>query len=251
MIDKVSNLYNKLHAIESRKKRVKLYPIHKRLSLPNNVDIYEFLIGHYQLEGHMHILDAGCGVGYGSIKIAELTKATVNGISVSSSEVQQATQNAINHQNNSCSFESMSFIDVPPNTYDVIICVESLKHAIPIHLSVNSLLKGLKENGRLIIVDDFYSSNMNGGKAERGLIEDWCLDTLIDLEDLPNCSIKDITNSVRIKSTLLSTFELLGLAMLQPFVTSTFTSLFRGGVYLDILYRQKKMKYLICEIKQD
>ena len=92
---------------------------------------------------------------------------------------------------------------------------------------------------------------MNGGKAERGLIEDWCLDKLIDLEDLPSCSIKDITNSVRIKSTLLSTFELLGLVMLQPFVTRTFTSLFRGGVYLDILYRQKKMKYLICEIKQD
>ena len=250
MINKVSNLYNKLHAIESRKKGVKLYPIHKQLSLPNNVDIYDFLIAHYKLEGHMHILDAGCGVGYGSIKISETTQASLKGISVSSSEIQEATQNAINHQNNRCSFEVMSFTEVTPNTYDVIICVESLKHAIPIHLSVSSLMNGLKENGRLIIVDDFYSSNMNVGKAERGLIEDWCLDKLIELDDLPHCSIKDITNAVQIKPTMLSKIQLLGLNMLQFFVNPTFTSLFRGGVYLDILYRQKKMKYLICELKQ-
>jgi cyclopropane fatty-acyl-phospholipid synthase-like methyltransferase len=250
VINKVSNLYNKLHAIESRTKRVKLYPIHKQLSLPNNVDIYDFLIEHYQLEGHMHILDAGCGVGYGSIKIAEITQATIKGISISSSEVQEATQNATKHQNNRCSFEVMSFTEVPPNTYDVIICVESLKHAIPIHLSVSSLMKGLKENGRLIVVDDFYTKNMNVEKAEAGLIKDWCLDKLIELEDLPNCSIKDITSAVQIKSTMLSKIQLMGLAMLQLFVTPTFTSLFRGGVYLDILYHQKKMKYLICEIKQ-
>lgn len=249
MIDKVSNLYNKLHTIESRTKSVKLYPIHKRLYLPNNIDIYDFLIDHYQLEGGMHILDAGCGVGYGSIKISEKTQATLKGISVSSLEVQNATQNAINRQNTRCSFEVMSFIEVPKNTYDVIICVESLKHAIPIHLSVKKLMEGLKENGRLVIVDDFYNSGMGFGKEEQGLIEDWCLHKLIDLEDLPNSNVKDITHSVKIKSGLLSTIKLKGLAMLKPFVTPTFLSLFRGGVYLDILYHKKKMKYLICEIK--
>ena len=202
MVEKVSNLYNKLFEIESKTKRLRLYPIHKRLSLPNHEDIYDFLIEHYKFEGSMNILDAGCGVGYGSIKISETTQATVKGISVSPLEVQQAKKNAINHQNDKCSFEAISFTDVPKNTYDVIICVESLKHAIPIHTSVNSLMEGLKANGRMIVVDDFYSNDMIFGKAEQQLIEDWCLDKLIDVEDLPNSNFNDMTNSVQTKSML-------------------------------------------------
>lgn len=250
MIEKVSNLYNKLFEIERKTRKLRLYPIHKRLSLPNHEDIYDFLIEHYKFEGSMNILDAGCGVGYGSIKISEITQAIVKGISVSPLEIHQAKQNAISHQNNKCSFEVMSFTDVPKNTYDVIICVESLKHAIPIHPSVNSLIKALKTNGRIIVVDDFYSNNDILEKAEQQLIDGWCLDKLIEIQDLPESNINDITNYVKLKSMLSSWTKLAGLALLKPFVSSMSMDIFRSGVYLDILYQKKRMKYLICEIEK-
>lgn len=250
MSEGVSQLYNKLFELERKTKRLRLYPIHKKLSLPNHKDIYDFLIEFYKFDDSKNILDAGCGVGYGSIKISETTNAFVVGISVSPLEIQQAKQNATKLLNGNCSFELLSFADVPKNTFDVIICVESLKHAIPIHSSVNSLIDGLKANGRLIVVDDFYGSDIISGKTEHQLIKDWRLDTLIKVEDLPNSTQNDITKYVKVKSMLSSIIKLIGLALLKPFVSEVSIALFRGGVYLDILYKKKKLTYLICEIRK-
>lgn len=248
MEEKVSNLYNKLFEIERTTKRMRLYPIHKKLSLPNDKDIYDFLIEKFKFDDSITVLDAGCGVGYGSIKISEETHAQVVGISVSPLEIQQANENIGRLQSKNCSFKVSSFEDVPNNTYDIIVCVESLKHAIPIETSINSLLSGLKANGRLIIVDDFYSNGNIWGKAEQHLIEDWRLDKLIEVGDLPKSNLIDITNYVKIKSMLSSRVKLLALDLLKPFVSQMSIGLFRGGVYLDILYKKKKMKYLVCEI---
>lgn len=250
MEDKVSRLYNDLFKIEKRTKRFRLYPIHKQLSLPDNQDIYDFLIKHFNLNESKSILDAGCGVGYGSLKMAQGTQANVLGISVSPLEIHQARQNLIQLGNENCAFDILSFEDIPKNSFDTIICVESLKHAIPIHSSVHSLMDGLRLNGRLIVVDDFYCGNTVSQKPEQKLIEDWRLEKLIDIQDLPAGNTKDITNYVSSKSILSSKLNLIGLAMLKLFVSESYTDIFRGGVYLDILYTQKKMNYMILEIKK-
>lgn len=247
----VSNLYNRLFEIERKTKRSRLYPIHKKLSLPDDKDIYDFLIETFKFADSQTILDAGCGVGYGSIKISKETHAQVVGISVSALEIQQANDNLGTHQSKNCFFKVSSFDEVSKNTYDIIICVESLKHAIPIEASIHCLMSGLKPNGRLIIVDDFFSNGNISGKAEQHLIEDWCLDKLIEVGDLPKSNLIDITKYVKIKSMLSSRIKLLALDLLKPFVSQMSIGLFRGGVYLDILYKKKKMKYLVCEILKE
>jgi len=246
--DKVSRLYNELFEIERRTKKFRLYPIHKNLSLPDHKDIYDFLLVQYKLNESKNILDAGCGVGYGSLKIAQGTQAEVKGISISPLEIHQARQNLDKLQYSNCSFDIMSFQDVPKNSFDVIICVESLKHAIPIHTSVKALLEGLKKNGRLIVVDDFYSGNTISEKPEQQLIHDWRLDKLIEIKDLPLGSRKDITNYVKEKSMLSSTLKLMGLSMLKLIGSKPYLDIFRGGVFLDILYTKKKMNYMVYEI---
>lgn len=251
MEEKVSNLYNKLFEIERKTKRLRLYPIHKKLSLPNDKDIYDYLIEKFKIVHSISVLDAGCGVGYGSIKISKETDAQVMGISISPLEIQQANKNIAEHHSKNCSFKVSSFEDVPKNTYDIIICVESLKHAIPIDTAIRCLMSGLKPNGRLVIVDDFYSNDNILGKAEQHLIEYWRLDKLIEVGDLPKRNLIDITNYVKIKSMLSSRIKLLVLDLLKPFASQISIGLFRGGVYLDILYKQKKMKYLICEIRKE
>jgi cyclopropane fatty-acyl-phospholipid synthase-like methyltransferase len=250
MIEKISSLYNKLFEIESKIKRSQLYPIHKKLSLPNDKDIYDFLIETFKFVDSQTILDAGCGVGYGSIKIAQEIKAIVLGISVSPLEIKQANENIVKLGFQNCSFEISSFEQIPKNTFDTILCIESLKHAIPIETSIQSLLTGLKENGRLIIVDDFYLNNNIPNKAAQQLIKDWHLDKLIQSRDLPKCNVTDMTNYVRVKSILFSNIKLLALKLITPFVSQISIGIFRGSVYLDILYKKGEMKYLVCEIKK-
>jgi hypothetical protein len=111
-------------------------------------------------------------------------------------------------------------------------------------------MSGLKANGRLIIVDDFYYNDNILGKEEQHLIEDWHLDKLIEVGDLPKTNLIDITKYVKIKSILSSRIKLLALDLLKPFASQMSIGLFRGGVYLDILYKKKKMKYLVCEIRK-
>lgn len=250
VVGNVADLYDQLSRIERRTKGSRLYPIHKRLSLPENKDIYDFLLANYFFDASMEILDAGCGVGYGSIKISQMTHANVTGISVSPLEIEQAIANSSGLKKSSCSFQLMSFTEVPKNAFDLIICVESLKHAIPISSSVSKLMESLKPNGRMIVVDDFYYGDEHMGRAEQQLIQDWRLENLIKVRHLPESSLRNITDYVRIKPIFLSMIKLIGLVLIRPFVLRTFLELFRGGVYLDILYRKRKMKYLICEIRK-
>jgi 2-polyprenyl-3-methyl-5-hydroxy-6-metoxy-1,4-benzoquinol methylase len=219
--------------------------------LPDKQDIYDFLINRFKLNESKCILDAGCGVGYGSLKMAQSTQANVLGISISPLEIHQAKQNLIQLGNINCSFDILSFEDIPKNSFDTIICVESLKHAIPIHSSVNSLMDGLRKNGRLIVVDDFYFGNTISQKPEQTLIEDWRLEKLIEINDLPAGNTIDITGYLNTKSILSSRLNLIGLAVLKLFVSESYTDIFRGGVYLDMLYAKMKMKYMVHEIMKE
>jgi SAM-dependent methyltransferase len=248
--EKVSHLYNKLFEFERKIKRLGAYPIHKKLKLPEQKDIYDLLVKEYHLQDAQSILDAGCGVGFGSLKIAKETQAKVLGISVSPLEIVQANKNLRSLQHIKCSFEVMSFEDVPKNEFDAILCVESLKHAIPIHRSVEALLQGLKAGGRLIVVDDFYTANLTDGKTEKTFIKDWRLDKLIQIKDLPVGAVRDITKYMEIKSIFSSRVKLLIFAIIRPFVSKIYVDVFRGGVHLDILYNKEKMKYMVYEFKK-
>lgn len=250
MVEKVSHLYNKLFEFERRIKGFRVYPIHKKLKLPDHLDIYDLLIKEFDLFNARNVLDAGCGVGFGSLKIARETRARVVGISVSKLEIEHAIENLNHLQQTNCTFKLMSFEEVLENTFDTIICVESLKHAIPIEKSVSALLQSLKPEGRLIVVDDFYQLDSHTDKTEQSFIRDWRLEKLIQTKDLPAGEVKDITQYMEKKSIFLSRLKLLVLAAIRPFLSKIYVDVFRGGVHLDILYSEGKMKYMVYAFKK-
>jgi 2-polyprenyl-3-methyl-5-hydroxy-6-metoxy-1,4-benzoquinol methylase len=245
--EKVSHLYNTLFNFERKVKKLEAYPIHKKLALPNGQDIYDLIVEQGNFKSGETLLDAGCGVGFGSLKLASVTGANVLGISISPKEVEQANKNLQQVKNAKCSFSLMPFSTVEPNAFDAIVCVESLKHAIPIEQSVKVLLDALKPNGRLFIVDDFYVGAMVQPKIEKAFMADWCLDSLLSLDNLPKGTITNLTEFMPKKSILGSRMQLFFMGLTRPFVNKVFANVFRGGVYLDMLYSTGKMKYMLYQ----
>jgi 2-polyprenyl-3-methyl-5-hydroxy-6-metoxy-1,4-benzoquinol methylase len=105
-------------------------------------------------------LDAGCGVGFGSLLFAKNEAQKVSGISVSDLEIERANRNKNKYHFDNVDFEVCTFEDVASSRYDLIFCIESLKHALDFDNAFNVLLKGLKTNGKLIIVDDFFEKEI-------------------------------------------------------------------------------------------
>ena len=89
-------LYDSLHDFESRYRRGTAYPVHKRLRFDDRsiTDVYDWIATAVPLPDSGDILDAGCGVGFGSIRMAEKCSSRVVGISLSSREIASARHEA-------------------------------------------------------------------------------------------------------------------------------------------------------------
>jgi SAM-dependent methyltransferase len=241
MIAAVSKLYNDLFDIESVVNKG-IYPIHKKLKTEE--DIYEKIIKQFSIPVSGIILDAGCGVGYGTNIIAANTSDQVEGISISDKEIERAKKN--NKYPGQCNFYKQSFEELTNDKYAIIICVESLKHALDHQLVFNKLHQALKENGKLIIVDDFYLGNEVTDEAKQ-FMKDWELTFLINEKSVVPLfnheSTIDLTDRMQKKNKIKTQVKLLTYRLLKE---SSFTKLFRGGTILDKLYSQALMKYAIC-----
>lgn len=245
----ISQLYNSLFELESNFKREPVYPIHKKLHfLESYNDIYEFLVTKVDCKGKT-ILDAGCGVGFGSFLFAKNQAKQVIGISLSQKEIQRANQIKKNLEIENCQFQLASFDEIS-TTFDYIFCVESLKHSLNIQRSFANLLNSLTDNGKLFIVDDFFDGKEND--ISNQLKENWHLNSLISENDLKinfadyNLVSEDLTPFMRIKSLFKIQFQMLIFKFFKR--NSSYKKLFKGGILLDFLYAKKQMKYKLIII---
>ncbi|MEO8238230.1 MAG: class I SAM-dependent methyltransferase [Flavobacterium sp.] len=246
----ITQLYNALFQIEAKLKPNEEYPIHKRLNFGESFnDIYEYLIHKIDIK-NKSILDAGCGVGFGSLLFAKNKAQKVSGISVSDLEIESANRNKNKYHFDNVDFEICTFEDVQPFNYDLIFCVESLKHALNFDNAFNVLLSGLKTNGKLIIVDDFFENEIT--KTSRIFMSDWNLNFLFALSHFSNISkeytleSEDLTHFMPKKSLFKINMQLLFFKLFRR--KSLFKKLFKGGLLLDKMYAQKKMKYQLIII---
>jgi len=247
----VGKLYDGLFRWEKKRKRYS-YPIHKKLNTEKFgfSDIYEWICDHYVQYKNKHILDAGCGVGYGSLYMASTLNANVTGISVSTKEIERAKENLKNSELSlRTNFSYASYDNLPSKKFDFIVAVESIKHTKHLGNTLNSLVGALKENGTLIIIDDFLISEEPKKVIDRyskywHLAEVFSFDDFIEKLPTFRC-IKDLTPFVLIKSKLI-----LKSGIYITEILSHFRPIYRivkGGLYLEQLFRQKSMGYYVIE----
>lgn len=249
----ITKIYENLFQLESGRNE-DAYPIHKRLVLPNCKDIYDWLSKTYVFPKGAQVLDAGCGVGFGTILLAQQHDINITGISLSPSEIEQAKRNV--HQAElqyRVGFAVQSFDELTTEYYDVIIAVESVKHSLDLNHSLQVLKNALKPGGQLIIVEDFYHLKKLNSHAQN-YIKDWALtdafreSDYLSVLDSKSVEWKDMTTYMTAKRTvpLYGKLSLLTVGSWWRGKTSlNIYQIFRGGIYLDLLYAGGVMSYKI------
>jgi SAM-dependent methyltransferase len=250
----VGHLYDALSALEAPYRAGIAYPVHKRLRFPESDarDIYDWICAHVDLPRSGRILDAGCGVGFGTIRLAQVSACRVDGISLSGVEVTRASQAAReSNLTERVAFRQSSFDDVPAATYDLVIAVESLKHSSNLGRSLHTLRNSVRKGGQLVIVEDLYMGAETGAFVDQ-IVADWSLRRLYTEADFlahlggAQCRIVDLTGCVPPASRSGVVVRRAALALALPFATrhaATALRAFRGGLNLQRLYADGAMTY--------
>jgi ubiquinone/menaquinone biosynthesis C-methylase UbiE len=103
-----------------------------------------------QLHGGESILDAGCGVGYGSYLLSDKA-SSVHSIDISEESISYArrywSKDSITHD-----IQDLHFLEIPSEIqYDTIVAFEIIEHLIEPRLFLAKARKHLKDTGRIII----------------------------------------------------------------------------------------------------
>ena len=99
-------------------------------------------------EGH-RVLDAGCGVGYGSSILADRRAAEVVGVDVAAAVVEAASA----AERPGLRFETgdLASLDHPDGSFDLIVCFEVIEHVDDPAAVLEELARLLSEHGVLVI----------------------------------------------------------------------------------------------------
>ena len=122
-----------------------------------------------------HILDAGCGVGGGSIYLAKNYGCHVTGITITPRQVELAYKNAkkdgVAHLTEfyEMDYQRTAFKD---KQFDVVWGLESICYAESKEEFIKEAYRVLKDNGRLVVADGFASKEDYFGK-DKELMTRW------------------------------------------------------------------------------
>ena len=254
-------LYDALFSLESQF-RSGAYPIHKRLRFGEEKidDIYDWIVRHSDISGNGAILDAGCGVGFGTLRLAAHGNAKVVGISVSDEEVRQARKNV---KDAGCEDRAVivrkSYDNLDEGMFDIVVAVESLKHSFDVKKSIQSIVRALKPGGRMVIVEDLFCGPEQHPSAIQ-MADDWALARNLRESDFVNALgagrivITDLTSYAKVSGNIATTASLLAvqaLLIIGPRKHAQAVQAFRGGIHLQRLYAEQFMHYKSIEFTKN
>jgi SAM-dependent methyltransferase len=258
----VGALYDALNDFEARFRESFVYPMHKQLRFPGTapLNVYDWITGEIAVPGSGRILDAGCGVGFGCLRLAERTSCTITGISLSEREITHARA-AIHDAGleDRVRVEARSFDELPVATYRLVVAVESLKHSRNLARTLGSIRKSLQSGGQLVIVDDLVAAD--AGRDARSMAADWDLahayteaDYLDALAPL-DCRVIDLTGFAAVTGTIARAAQRAAIGLTLPFTAARTTAAlraFRGGLYLQTLYARRLAAYkaILCRVPE-
>jgi 2-polyprenyl-3-methyl-5-hydroxy-6-metoxy-1,4-benzoquinol methylase len=219
----------------------------------NCLHLYDYILQHYiSNNSGLKILDAGCGVGFGSIFLAEKTQNKIVGISLSDLEINRANSSLKEKGFTNCSFQKLSFDKISHEKYDLILCVESFKHSGNFQSTLNHFKTILNPGGKVIVVDDFYSGETPESKLCSRYKRFWSLNQLLSEKDLFEENIKrnqkDFTQLLKTNSKISIVLKFYIVLLLSVIKGEGYRHLFGGGIILENLYLKKQMKYKLIEM---
>jgi SAM-dependent methyltransferase len=251
----VGALYDALQAFEGPRRGGGAYPIHKRITFPGTEqeDVYEWLGDQLALRSTDRVLDVGCGVGFGTIRLAERGVAQATGLTISEGELDRASRAASRSRRaDAIAFLEGSFDQLPCGTFDVIVAVESLKHSSDLGATLSGLREALAPGGRLVVVEDVFDGDPSCASARR-VVSDWLLTTLYREGDYAAalspaaCRVIDLTVGVLPSSRFALAGKLgalnLALSWQGPSRAAALRA-FRGGLHLEKLYAASMVRYV-------
>lgn len=132
-----------------------VHSLSEALNLENEV-----LAKRAKIDKSSYVLDAGCGVGGTAIYLAKKYDCKATGITLSQNQVDSATKNAEKQKLSArVNFLQEDYLKTgfKDKTFDVAIAIESVCHAEDKNKFVKEAYRILKNGGRLVIADGFYS----------------------------------------------------------------------------------------------
>ena len=247
-------LYDALQAFEARARGQDAYPVHKRLRLSEaqHEDVYDWVADQLRLRPTDRVLDVGCGVGFGTIRLAERGAARVTGVTISQRELAWAERAASRSPRSEVvDFQCRSFDRLPREAFDVVVAVESLKHSADLAVTLRAIRDSMAPGGRVVIVEDVFVGD-SGGASARRVVMDWALARLYREADYAAAMdglarrVVDLTGAVRRSNPIVLAARLGALnaaLLLRPREHGPALRAFRGGLHLERLYAADAMRY--------
>ncbi len=262
--NQIQALYDTLFRFESGARPMP-YPIHKPLAFEDAdiSDINDWLYSHIPLKHGLSCLDAGCGVGYSSFYFNKMLKWTCFGISQSHLEVEAAQTYALKEGlSEQCTFAVRDFTLPFGQYFDVILAIESLKHASRISSAVANLAHHLHDGGLLIVVEDVWTNAGSENRYARIFREAWSVPELythdhyietFEAHGFDEIERFDLTRHVQLKtktSLRLKSFLLGACRSLSFGNTRRNLDLYLGSLMMDILYADGMFDYTVFVLKK-
>lgn len=117
---------------------------------PDHLNRYEFACDSLgKLNHQKQVLDLACGIGYGSLMLAEKTGAQVTGVDIDGAAIEHAEQHFANAQTQFIC-ENAKLLSLKPATQDAIVSFETIEHIDFDKQLLATFFKLLKPGGKLI-----------------------------------------------------------------------------------------------------
>jgi cyclopropane fatty-acyl-phospholipid synthase-like methyltransferase len=259
-MSEVAEIYDQLLKFESKNYSKEPYPVHKKLRFQSGSDdLLDWLASIIHFKNDDYILDAGCGTGHTLFYLNKRFGLQGLGISISPEEInyaQEACQK--NDLKSKLNFKLEDFQFHNAGTYTKIICIESLKHAQDLKLTLCNLFNRMSKNGLMVIIDDFLVSKNKSLKKQKAL---WSSPGFNDVETYQreieaagsfHCQKIDLSSYVPSRpvwklNLFYSILSIVNVLVAGPVKRNINTYL--GGLLLEKLYAQKKVRYMVLIIK--
>lgn len=132
------------------------------------------LLAHAKLPPNPKVLDVGCGVGGTSIRLAKLIGATCTGVTLSTTQVAMAKQNAaeagVTDRVRFFEMDGENITLPEDGTFDAVWISEALSHFPNKDRFFANAMRMLKPGGKLVLADWFRADHISA-KLSNGVIK--------------------------------------------------------------------------------